>query len=248
MGEETERFPDISYEAPVLDIPPPSDDLPYSLLEDYRQREILKANGIALTGESLAAVLTSGDYLLQAAAAHTIGSDAIRAALPALKQRLATADDLVRVEIAYALARLGDQDGHTALVHALASPPEGYLAPPIAAGYLAQRGDPQGFPVIERCFASALAATKMLACKQFFFFVPFHGTRDPSGREIDVVALFDRALSDPDSDIQWQALVQLRQLDVGLFGPILERYRQSAVDDHLRTVASGILSAHRSTS
>jgi hypothetical protein len=129
-------------------------------------------------------------------------------------------------------------------VQCLASPLAGYLAPPIAAGYLAQRGDPQGFAVIERSFASALAATKMLACKQFFFFVPFHGTRDPSDRGIDIVTLFDRALSDPDSAIQWQALVQLRQLDVRLFRPILERYVQSAADDHLRAVARAILSAH----
>jgi hypothetical protein len=82
----------------------------------------------------------------------------------------------------------------------------------------------------------------MLACKQLFFFMRFHGKQDRTGNDIDVLALFERALTDSDTNIQWQALVQMRQLDVAMFRSILDSYVRTSTDEHLRKVASDILS------
>jgi len=190
------------YEMPIVRVPNPPSDLSYAEYEDYRQREILKANGISITERELLNTLTTQTNILQAVAAHTLGAMGSLAATPTLKTLLTSMEDLVRVEAAYALARNGVSDGRETLVHLLSYPIEAYLFPPIAAGYLAQLGDSQGYPVVVRCLESGNPAVRMLGCKQIYFFARFQ----------DVSALFERALNDADTNIQWQASVQLRSL------------------------------------
>src|SRR6185369_3613859 len=189
-----------SYEMPVVRVPNPPSDLSYAEYEDYRQREILKANGISLSEADLLDVLKNESNILQATAAHTLGAIGSMAAIPTLKTLLTSMEDLVRVEAAYALARNGVSDGRETLVELLSYPIEAYLFPPIAAGYLAQLGDSQGFDVVVTCLVSDNPAVRMVGCKQIYFFAPFH----------DVSQLFERALNDADTNIQWQASVQLR--------------------------------------
>lgn len=241
MTPESSQEKTFTYQSPNLDIPNPPGDLSYADFEDYRSRKILKANGISLSEDELIAALDNTTNILQAAVVHTIGSSRIRAAIPKLKKLLASTEDLVKVEAAYALARLGEREGKEALVECLGCPLNAYLFPPIAAGYLARLGDPQSFQTIVRCFDIDISAIRMLACKQLYFFVPFQGVQDSDGNVIDVYRLFDRALKDPDTDIQWQALVQLRELRAPAVKQILEDYIKTATDEHLRNVAREIL-------
>ena len=233
------------YKMPNLDIPNPPSDLSYPEFEDYRNREILKVNGISLLGAELIAALEQRTGILQAAAAHTLGSFLDRAAITSLKQLLSSQDDLVKVEAAYALARLGVPEGKDVLIQCLDYRLDAYLCPAIAAGYLAQLDDPRGFQIIVRSFNVSIAAIRMLACKQLYFFVPFQDTQDRYGNLIDVFPVFKRALKDADTNIQWQALVQLRGICSTKFCKILENYIEQAADEQLRELAKAILKARQ---
>jgi HEAT repeat protein len=203
-------FPDFHYQAPNLDVPDPPAGFSYAEFGDYYNRELLRLNGIELSDEALIAALTHPSSMLQAAAAHTIGSRALKVAAPALRQALAAADDLTGVEAACALARLGDPEGKSVLVAYLDRAVPAYLSPLLAAGYLAQLGDPRGFPVIVHTLGLKSLGARMLACKQLFFFIPFHDEPDARGAVIDVVAQFQRMLVHPEADLRWQALIELR--------------------------------------
>lgn len=204
---------EIEVEVPVLHVPPPPDDLAYEDLEDYRQREVLRANGYPTDADDLRSVLPDIPDTLRSAALHTLGAEPTLTYPEALRSHLDSADDSVRVEAAYALARHGAEDGRATLVELLDLDPVGYLAPPLAAGYLARLGDVRGFPVVRRCLSEDLVGPRMLGCKQLFFFVPAHGSDDGQGGTIDVWAAFEQALDDPEESVAWQAEVQLRHLD-----------------------------------
>ena len=68
-----------------------------------------------------------GDRIVQAAAARVLGADGVREAIPQL-ERLArdpAAEETARVQAAYALARLGVDEGHDLLRELAASTPRG---------------------------------------------------------------------------------------------------------------------------
>lgn len=230
-----------SYKMPNLDVPNPPPDLSYSEFKDFLDKEILKANGISLSEEELTEVIQQQTNILQAAAAHTLGSLGSKNAAGSLVKLLDSQDDYVGVEAAYALARLGMQQGKEALIQHLSYPVNAYLSPPIAAGYLAILGDPQGFPVIGAAFSIQNDAIRMSACKRLFFFAPYHGEADVEGNPINVIHLFDRALKDPNPGIQWQALVQLREIRSLDIRDIVEEYIENTQDPSLRNVAKEIL-------
>jgi HEAT repeat protein len=241
MSPEHSEDKGFEYQMPNLDIPNPPRHLSYPEFEDYRNREILKANGISLSEAELIAALEQRIGILQAAAAHTLGSFSNRAAITTLKRLLSSQDDLVKVEAAYALARLGVPEGKDILIQCLDYRLDAYLCPAIAAGYLAQLDEPRGFHIIVRSFKVNIAAIRMLACKQLYFFAPFQDTQDGYGNLIDVFPVFELALKDSDPNIQWQALVQLREICSTKSCNILENYIEEAADEQLREIAKEIL-------
>jgi HEAT repeat protein len=229
------------YQGANLDIPNPPKDLSYADFDDFRYREILKANGVGLSEKELIIALGHKITTLQGAAAHTLGSLACQAAAVPLFGLLKSWDDTVQVEAAYALARLGVPEGKEALIHCLDYLIDAYLCPPIAAGYLARLGDSQGFPVIVQCLQEGLLPNRMLACKQLFFFTSFLDAPGPVGKSMDVFGEFERTLNDMESDIQWQAIVQLREIHAPQVKAILARYIGQVQDDQLRKAAQAIL-------
>jgi HEAT repeat protein len=228
------HLPDIAYIGPNLDVPNPPPGMGYAEYEDFRCEQILELNGFGADEQSVLGALESEADVLLACAAHAAGSRSIRSASVRLRELLSSPDDSVQVESAYALARLGDPSGKETLERALERPVQGFLSTISAAGYLAQLGDPRGFPNIVEALNSELDAFKMLACKQLFFFMPFEG-------QIDVAAAFGRALDDSDTNMQWQALVQIQQLDARSLIPVLQTYLTSVVDPSLRQFAMDIV-------
>jgi hypothetical protein len=238
------RLPDIPYRGPELDVPEPPDDLPYARFSDYYNREVLRLNGVAGEGEALVGLLASpdSDPLLRAAAAHTAGAEGAAAAVPALRQALASGDDVTGVEAAYALARLGDGAGEAHLMAAVDRAAAGSeLAPLLAAGYLARCGDPRGFPAVVRALRGDAPAPRMLACKQLHFFMPFHGRRGPSGDVVDVVGAFQDMLAHCEVELHWQALFQLRETSDPAFVALVRNYAGRAPDPALAALARSIL-------
>lgn len=235
MALENSERRSFQYQMPNLDIPNPPSGLAYAEFEDFQNREILKVNGISSSEANLSAALEKEANILQAAAAHTIGTlpSPSAATVTILRKLLTSSDDLVQVEAAYALARHGVSEGKKTLIECLGYRIDAYICPALAAGYLARLGDPRGFPIIVQCFDSDLSAVRMVACKQLYFFVPFQGGQ--------TLPLFDRALKDLDTNIQWQALVQLREISLPGSRGILESYVGTAVDEGLRNTAKRIL-------
>ena len=232
--DEPQHLPPI--EGPTLRVASLPEGIPYADTEDHRSRELLRANGIGLSCPELVEALRADLDVLAAAAAHTLGVNGCTEAIEDLRAVARGPADLARAEAAYALARLGDDQGEALLRDCLFLPPDAYVAAPLAAGYLARLGDPSGFDTVQRAFEVPLAPIRVLACKQLWFFVPFHGREG-----LDVFAAFERALSDPDPGVGWQALVQLRELDHPEARSLLERYARNGADEGLRAAAARAL-------
>jgi hypothetical protein len=207
---EVHELEDVRFEGPNTDLPSPPADLPYARYEDWRSvalLAVLAVNGIPETEEALLEALRTQENILLSAAAHACGSLALHRAAPRLREVARGPDDYAGVEAAYALARLGEEDGAGLLREALERPLAAYLSPVLAAGHLAQLGDPSGFPVVLAGLDGELLATKMLACKQLYFFARYD--------DVDAVAALERAAEDPDPSVGRQARVQLRELGLG---------------------------------
>ncbi|UZN03747.1 HEAT repeat domain-containing protein [Cellulomonas sp. S1-8] len=202
------RLPDIEYTGPDLNLPAPPDDLEYTGLEDWKSDTILALNGIGGDVDALRTALETQRDALLSAAAHASWR------YPALADRLRglldDPDDAVRVDAAYALARQGDLAAVAALQDALERPVGPYLSPLTAAGYLAQLGDPVGYPLVRDALGDVDRAVNMLACKQLLFFLPLDG-RTGGATTVDAAALFTRAFADPDPDIGEQARAELER-------------------------------------
>jgi hypothetical protein len=227
---EPQRLPDIMGEALVLEVPNPPAGTRYEDYEDFRSAELLRANGIEPDVAGVLDALQSRTGVLLAAAAHTAGARGFGAALPTLEGLRGAADDTVAVEAAYALIRLGVEDGHATLQDLLRSGGPLDLGRLRAAGYLAATGDPSGYQAIADGLHSEHMVIRMTACKQLYAFVPLDGTAGASGEHVDAGALFRTALADSDADVRWQALAQVRALAT-----------QPASDESVRRLAEQIL-------
>jgi len=221
-----------------LETPDPPDDLAYADFEDYRARALLDVNGVGTAVPELIETLDHADAVLRGAAAHALGALGAPGALgargpgrttderiplaepligegpiEALRRLAKTADDLVQVEAAYALVRLGVDEGRDVLRAALERPTHAYLSPAVAAGDLARLGDPTGFDVVVRCIADDNLIVKTLGCKQLLFFVPLDGHERSDGADsVDVFSQFRLALVDDSPEIQHLALLQLSEI------------------------------------
>lgn len=224
-----------------LAAPNPPATIKYPELEDWRHKKLLELNGVALEADALARVLERGVEVLQVSAAHTAGSMGFDSTIPLLEKYSKEGDDLLQVEAAYALVRLGQENGRAVLEKCLRYPLDAYLCPPVAAGYLAQLGDAWGFAVIVTALQQPLAMLRMMACKQLYFFMPFHGMRANGQERLHVLAQFERALNDPDREIRWQAVVQLRELTSEPARALLRRFAANTSDEQLRRAAQAVL-------
>lgn len=197
----------------VLETPDPPPDLPFAAFDDYRARALLAANGIGTSTEALRRALTSGSSVLQGAAAHVAGSAGLTDLVPDLRVLEAESEDLVRVEAAYALIRLGEDDRAATLREALDQPVTTHLGPPVAAGDLARWGDPVGFPVLEACLAAGNLIVRMGGCKQLIHFVPFQGRQLAHGTVVDAIGLLERTTRDTHPEIA--RIARLQWAEVG---------------------------------
>ncbi len=228
-----------------LAVPNPPPTVKYPDLEDWQHKMLLELNGVALNADAIARVLERGAEVLQVSAAHTAGSMGFSETIPLLEKISKAGDDLVQVEAAYALVRLGSENARAVLEKCLTYPLDAYLSPSAAAGYLARLGDARGFSVIMSALQQPLSIIRMMACKQLYFFAPFHGTRANDQDTLHVFAQFERALNDADREIQWQAIAQLRELDAEPARALLQRFAANTSDDRLRRAAQAVHEGHQ---
>jgi HEAT repeat protein len=160
--------------------------------EDARALDALAEVGLSDDPSSLLlAVRAPGAS--QAAAAHVLGARGDASVIDELAAALDGAGDLASAEVAFALARLGDARGGDALRRLLELPVAGNVAPLVAAGYLAELGDPSGVPVVDDGLGQDVPTLRVIAAKQLGYFVA-HG--------IDVGTQLDRARGDDNDEVR----------------------------------------------
>ena len=173
--------------------------------DDHDARALLEANGLESGPAELVELLDSGIGIVQAAAARVLGADGVREAIPQL-ERLArdqTAEETARVQAAYALARLGVDEGHDLLRELVGLDPEAGPAAVQAAAALAALGDPAGFDVERRALESSNQLTAMVAAKQLHAFADL---------DVDLDDAWARVLQRPERPVVGEALAQLAAL------------------------------------
>lgn len=207
LSEDDHGIPEAMVDL-VLDTPDPPPDLLFAAFDDYRARALLAANGFGTSTAELRRVLGSTSSVLQGAAAHTAGSAGLTDLVPDVRVLEAESEDLVRVEAAYALVRLGEEDQAATLREALDQPVATHLGPPVAAGDLARWGDPVGFPVLEACLAEGNLIARVGGCKQLIHFVPFQGRELADGTVVDAIGLLERTTRDTDPEVARIARLQ----------------------------------------
>ncbi len=228
------EFADMSFNGPNLDVPGPPAGLPYEEHADHHSIQLLIANDVATTEDGIAEALRTRSGVMLAAAAHSAGSLAYASTVSALRDLARGPDDVAAAEAAYALARLGDDGGEAALTEAVSLPLGPSLGPVLAAGFLAQLGEPVGLPLVRAALDSEFLATRMLAAKQLYFFAV-----GGAARPLD--ELFGPALGHPDPAVQRQSLAELGFLGSPSSRPLLEQYVATTDDEQLRDLAHGIL-------
>ena len=173
--------------------------------DDHDARALLEANGLESGPAELVELLDSGIGIVQAAAARVLGADGARQAIPRLESlaRNPAAEETARVQAAYALARLGVDEGHDLLRELAGLDPETGPAAVQAAAALAALGDPAGFGVEQRALESPNRLTAMVAAKQLHAFADL---------DVDVDGAWVRALQRPERPVVGEALAQLAAL------------------------------------
>lgn len=225
----------------ILDVSDPPNDLSYVDFEDYYAIELLKVNNIEVSEQSLITELNNRETVLQGASAHALGNMGSTAAIQELKQLCTISEDLVKVEAAYALARIGVSEYRNTLKECLNYPVHAYLGPSIAAGDLARLGDSIGFPVLSKCFQINNLIIRAIACKQIILFLPFQNTLTGNGQKVDAYALFEQALHDSHPEVQRIALVQMRELRTPKIRNLLKNYLLTTADEYLKNIARNLL-------
>jgi HEAT repeat protein len=200
--------------------------VPSAVGEDHDAEALLTANGHATDTEALVELLDSGLGIFQAAAARLLGARQERSATDALERiaRDPVIEETARAQAAYALARMGRDEGRNLLVELLQMSPEASPAPLQAAAALAQLGDPRGFPVVRTALDSSNRVTAMIACKQLHAFVPLDGRPLPDGGRVDVFEGFRRALTRPEANIVGEARAQLAEIGTDRARAILDEH------------------------
>lgn len=201
--------------------------IPYPEGDDFDAQALLVANGYTTETEELTGLLDSELAVFQAAAARLLGARKELTTIEAL-ERLAhenMAEETVRVQAAFALARMDVAGARDILIKLLKLPPEASPAPLHVAGVLARLGDPQGFPMVRQALNSPNPVTAMIACKQLYAFVPLDGRRMPGGGVVDVFSAFEQALERPEPNIAGEARAQLKALDTERAREVLAAHR-----------------------
>ena len=159
--------------------------------DDHDARALLTRTGSSPTPAELVELLDSGIGIVQAAAARVARRRRRPRGDSSGCERLArdpAAEETARVQAAYALARLGVDEGHDVLRELAGLIPEAGPAAVQAAAALAALGDPSGFEVERRALESPNQLTAMVAAKQLHAY---------AGLDVDLDDAWARALRRP---------------------------------------------------
>lgn len=205
-----------------------------------------------LTGGALARALASSEPGRAYAAAFLIGRCRARdvSVDTALTRRLeagaraAAGGSDTGIEAAMSLVLRGELARGTGALRAVlaATPPsdDRYKA----AFYLAQIGDPSGYPALVDTLHGAIPHYRLMALRHAAAFVPYDG-RTVDGMVVDVRALLVERLSDPDDLVRSEVPFYLEELEVGDLRALLEPVQRTDPSTAVRAAAQMVLERNR---
>jgi HEAT repeat protein len=208
----------------------------YGIVNEWSS--ILSGAGIPLTVEGIIEALQNPALDIRAGAAVIVGRSNMNQAIPFLK-RLSGDDPLVQVEAAMSLALLQEGSGIPALIDLL----DGDIltgAPITAAGYLADLGDPRGFPVILKALNSEFTGNRLIAAVKIKYFLQYHNQMI-NGVKTDLFPIIKTALSDPDPKVRRELLYKLARLHDPRSSFLLSAVSLSDTNEEVRHLARRLL-------
>jgi hypothetical protein len=148
------------------------------------------------------------------------------------------------VEAAFSLALRGDRDAAHAALTPLIAPDAsrgyGYLA----AFYLAQLGDPAGYPALLAALRSPTAHTRLMALRHLIAFAPYDGQRVGAG-VVDLRAALLARLRDHDPYVRVEAPYYLAEAGAPDLAALLEPVAAADPDEAVRAAAQSALDSAR---
>lgn len=175
-------------------------------------RQRLQSRGYSTDTSGLIQSLSSPEVAVRAEAAFLIGYGEKISAQGAVHQRLQDSSARVRVEAAYALARLGRKSEVEALLIKELQGEFFQDAPLRAARALALLGNPVGYYRVIEAFKSPLASNRMEAIAVLPAFLPYAGQRI-EGEIIDPIAILVKASLDSEIILRRDALSTLGKIN-----------------------------------
>jgi HEAT repeat protein len=199
-----------------------------------------------LTAEALSMALDSKEPGRPYTAAFLIGR--CRAQDPAadrmLTQRLEEVVDRsehdVVIEAAMSLALRGQADRARPILRAQLTSPDPLGNQYKAAFYLAQFGDPSGYPALVTTLHSDIPHYRLMALRHAVAFAPYDG-QEVGGTRVDVRRLLVERLGDADELVRCEVPFYLEELGVRDLRSVLEPVENSDPSPMVRTAAHMVL-------
>jgi HEAT repeat protein len=194
--------------------------------------EFLKRHGIEVTEKGLVAALKNSDPQIRDSAAQELAEEKAAAALPALKDALsAEKDPEMQVNLAEALARLGDKGGFVALKHFCDTlSPSPRLK---AALYMLRFGDESCLNAVKSVLQSEPKGDHLYVATAMSLIPSFHNLGTSDKTELFVLTV--KQLADPTPYIRLtasQVLGKMEDIDVI---PSLEKAIADETDQVVRS-------------
>lgn len=151
-------------------------------------------------------------------------------------------DAVAYVEAAMSLVLRGESDaGHTALSAVGSGDGANSMADWLAAGYLAELGDPSGYGLVVRLLENSDPLTRLQAARHIALFLPFDG-QTVGGEVVDVRArLADRLDDDPGGLVSVEIPSLLVEISGDRVRELLTRAAKEARHEDTRRAAAGAL-------
>lgn len=200
-----------------------------------------------VTADTLLDALGSNDDVRAYAAAFLAGrcklSDPTASAR--LTQRLtdhiaSNARTDTRIEAAFSLALRGDRARGVEALRAAVASPEPLGDQYKAAFFLAQLGEPSGYPAFLRTARGDIPHYRLMALRHAIAFTPWDG-KTIANEKVDVAALLTHGLSDPDPLLRQEMPFYLEELGVTNLRQLLEPVARNDTVEEVRVAAKIVL-------
>jgi hypothetical protein len=205
-----------------------------------------------VTAEDLERGLTSADPSGPWIAAFLIGR--CRSHVPAVDAELTAAlersiaggspEAILAVEVGMSLLLRGRRDRGLEVLHGVLTDPDPFGMQYKAAYYLAQAGDPAGYPQLHAAAHARSNQSRIMAIRHAIAFVPYNG-QPVAGLVVDVRGLIVERMQDLEPIVRQEVPAYLEELGVPDLIDVLTPMANADPDQDVRTMAQSVIDRAR---